>query len=289
MKLAATMRPDQHLLVNLSAAAATRTSAPWPTCRAPSSSAGPRAVAEASRAGKHGRGAAMSRIAATLCALKAQGRKALIPYVTAGDPFADATPDIMHGAGGRGADIIELGVPVQRPDGRRPGDPEGRERALARGIGWCRCWRGAQLPQRDTQTPVVLMGYANPIERYDRHGWQRLRAAPRPASTACWWWTTRPRSARRSPRPCRPPAWTRSSCWRPRPPTSASRGGPPAARLRVLRVAQGRDGCGHLDADAVAEVFPRIRRHMSACPSASDSASATRPRQEPSRAWPMRW
>ena len=53
----------------------------------------------------------MSRIAATFKTLEAQGRKALIPYVTAGFPFADITPELMHGMVEAGADVIELGVP----------------------------------------------------------------------------------------------------------------------------------------------------------------------------------
>jgi threonine synthase len=96
MKLAATMRPDQHLLVNLSGrgdkdigTVADLSGAEFfcrPSCRGQSVKGGL----------CKGRVQAMSRIATTLAALKAQGRKALIPYVTAGDPFADATPDIMH-------------------------------------------------------------------------------------------------------------------------------------------------------------------------------------------------
>jgi tryptophan synthase alpha chain len=57
----------------------------------------------------------MSRIASRLAALAAAGRKALIPYVTAGDPFADATPEIMHALAAGGADVIELGVPFSDP------------------------------------------------------------------------------------------------------------------------------------------------------------------------------
>ena len=57
----------------------------------------------------------MSRIAATFAALKAQGRKALIPYVTAGDPFADASVDVMRAMARSGADVIELGVPFSDP------------------------------------------------------------------------------------------------------------------------------------------------------------------------------
>jgi tryptophan synthase alpha chain len=111
----------------------------------------------------------MSRIAPTLAALKAQGRTALIPYITSGDPFADITPDVMHALAAGGADIIELGVPFSDPMADGPVIQKAGERALARGIG---------LPQvlamvrefriRNHHTPVVLMGYANPVERYDQ-------------------------------------------------------------------------------------------------------------------------
>ena len=77
----------------------------------------------------------MSRIAHTLASLKANGRKALIPYVTAGDPFADATPEIMQALADGGADIIELGVPFSDPMADGPVVQKASERALARGIG----------------------------------------------------------------------------------------------------------------------------------------------------------
>jgi tryptophan synthase alpha chain len=77
---------------------------------------------------------------ATLAALKAQGRKALIPYVTAGDPFADATPDIMHALAEGGADIIELGVPFSDPMADGPVIQKASERALARHRACRRCW-----------------------------------------------------------------------------------------------------------------------------------------------------
>ena len=109
----------------------------------------------------------MSRIAATFDALRASGRKALIPYVTSGDPFADATVDIMLAMAEAGADVIELGVPFSDPMADGPVIQKAGERALAKGIG---------LPQvlafvrgfrtKNDTTPVVLMGYANPIERY---------------------------------------------------------------------------------------------------------------------------
>jgi tryptophan synthase alpha chain len=114
----------------------------------------------------------MSRIAATFETLKAQGRKALIPYITAGDPYPDATVEIMLAMAAAGADVIELGVPFSDPMADGPVIQKASERALARGIGMPQvlaCVRGFRA--KNAHTPVVLMGYANPIERYDqRHG-----------------------------------------------------------------------------------------------------------------------
>ena len=111
----------------------------------------------------------MSRIAATLAVLAAQGRQALIPYVTAGDPSPDSTVDVMCALAQGGADIIELGVPFSDPMADGPVIQQASERALARGVGmnqvldFVRSFR-----QRNGATPVVLMGYANPVERYDQ-------------------------------------------------------------------------------------------------------------------------
>jgi len=114
----------------------------------------------------------MSRIQATLSALKADGRTALIPYVTAGDPYANATPDIMQALADGGADIIELGVPFSDPMADGPVIQKASERALSRGIGATQVLdmvRSFRL--KNSSTPVVLMGYANPVERYDQgHG-----------------------------------------------------------------------------------------------------------------------
>ena len=114
----------------------------------------------------------MSRITPTLERLKAQGRKALIPYVTAGFPFADVTPELMHGMVAAGADIIELGVPFSDPSADGPVIQQAGERALALGIGLSQVLAMVRnFRTRDGQTPVVLMGYANPVERYDlKHG-----------------------------------------------------------------------------------------------------------------------
>jgi tryptophan synthase alpha chain len=114
----------------------------------------------------------MSRIQHTLANLKAQGRKALIPYVTAGFPFADITPELMHAMAAAGADIIELGVPFSDPSADGPVIQRAGEHALRLGIGMAQVLDAVRsFRQQDAKTPVVLMGYANPIERYDqKHG-----------------------------------------------------------------------------------------------------------------------
>ena len=114
----------------------------------------------------------MSRIQTTLEKLKTQGRKALIPYVTAGFPYADITPELMHGMAAAGADVIELGVPFSDPSADGPVIQQAGERALALGVGLAQVLAMVQtFRQQDDHTPVVLMGYANPVERYDQtHG-----------------------------------------------------------------------------------------------------------------------
>ena len=114
----------------------------------------------------------VSRIKTTFDSLKAQGRQALIPYVTAGFPFADITPALMHTMVSAGADIIELGVPFSDPMADGPVIQKAGEQALSMGIGMVQVLAMvATFRQRNTTTPVVLMGYANPVERYDlTHG-----------------------------------------------------------------------------------------------------------------------
>lgn len=109
----------------------------------------------------------MSRIHGVLAARKEQGRTALIPYVTAGDPGLDATVGVMHALVNHGADVIELGVPFSDPMADGPVIQKAAERALARGVGLPQvldCVREFRL--KDDKTPIVLMGYANPVERY---------------------------------------------------------------------------------------------------------------------------
>ena len=107
----------------------------------------------------------MSRIEGVLKALKGQGRKALIPYITAGDPHPDLTVDLMHTLVSAGADIIELGVPFSDPMADGPVIQQACERALVHGtslrqvLGMVKTFR-----EKDNATPVVLMGYLNPME-----------------------------------------------------------------------------------------------------------------------------
>ena len=114
----------------------------------------------------------MSRIQTTFSKLKAQQRTALIPYVMAGFPFADVTPDLMHGMVRAGADVIELGIPFSDPSADGPVIQKAGEKALAMGIGLAKVLAMVSaFRTEDKTTPVVLMGYANPVERYEiKHG-----------------------------------------------------------------------------------------------------------------------
>lgn len=108
----------------------------------------------------------MSRIKATFAALAAQRRTALIPFVTAGDPTAAITVPLMHTLVKAGADVIELGVPFSDPMADGPVIQRASERALKNGVGLINVLAYvSQFRETNTITPVVLMGYANPIER----------------------------------------------------------------------------------------------------------------------------
>jgi tryptophan synthase alpha chain len=107
----------------------------------------------------------MSRLAATFEALKKQGRKALIPFITAGDPDPKQAVPLMHALAGAGCDVIELGVPFSDPMADGPVIQRSSERALKHGVS-LRDVLGylAEFRRTDNATPVVLFGYANPIE-----------------------------------------------------------------------------------------------------------------------------
>ncbi|OQW89768.1 MAG: tryptophan synthase subunit alpha [Rhodoferax ferrireducens] len=126
----------------------------------------------------------MSRIAATFSQLQAQGRKALIPFVTAGFPYADVTPELMHAMVAGGADVIELGVPFSDPSADGPVIQKAGDKALAAGIGLAQVLEMVRVFRTQNQTtPVVLMGYANPVERYNqKHGAPAVQATHRQAA-----------------------------------------------------------------------------------------------------------
>ena len=119
----------------------------------------------------------MSRIAATFAALAERKRKGLIPFITAGDPDPELTVPLMHALAGAGADLIELGVPFSDPMADGPTIQRSSERALSHGtslvhvLGFV-----SEFRKTNGRTPVVLMGYANPIEAM---GYERFAEAAR--------------------------------------------------------------------------------------------------------------
>ena len=205
----------------------------------------------------------MSRIAGVFERLRLHGGKALIPYITAGDPYPDATVEIMLALASNGADVIELGVPFSDPMADGPVIQKAAERALTHGIGMSQVLAYVQaFRSRNGGTPVVLMGYANPIERY---GVDRFVADARAAGVDGVLVVDYP------PEECEAFAgMLRDNGLDPvflLAPTSTE------ARMReVGRIASGYvyyvslkgvTGAGHLDVAAVAEMIPRIRAHVS--------------------------
>ena len=204
----------------------------------------------------------MSRIAATFAKLQSRGRKALIPYVTAGDPYPDATVEIMLAMAAAGADLIELGVPFSDPMADGPVIQKAAERALAKGVGMKQVLAYVRdFRAKDQTTPVVLMGYANPIERY---GVARFVAHASDAGVDGVLVVDYP------PEECEEFALTLKMA-KLAPifllaPTSTNE------RIeRISRVASGYvyyvslkgvTGAGHLDIAAVSEAIPRIKAHV---------------------------
>jgi len=208
----------------------------------------------------------MSRIQATLAALKAQGRQALIPYITAGDPFADITPQVMHALADGGADIIELGVPFSDPMADGPVIQKAGERALARGIGLVQVLAMVRAFRQDNSTtPVVLMGYANPVERYDQmHGAHRFIADAAAAGVDGLLIVDYP------PEECEDFALRLKTAGLDLifllAPTSTEQRMKDVGRIATGYVyyvsLKGVTGAGNLDTVAVAEAVPRIRQHV---------------------------
>lgn len=208
----------------------------------------------------------MSRIHSTLQALQSAGRKALIPYICAGDPYPEATAEVMLALAAGGADIIELGVPFSDPMADGPVIQQASERALARGVGLAQVLGYVREFRRsDKRTPVVLMGYANPIERYDqRHGAGRFVADAREAGVDGLLVVDYP------PEECEGLAAALKQAEMDLifllAPTSTERRIQEVGRIAsgyVYYVSlKGVTGAGHLDTSAVAEAVPRIRRHV---------------------------
>ena len=109
----------------------------------------------------------MSRLAGVFADLKSNGRKGVIPYVVAGDPTPEGTVDLLHQLVAAGADVLEVGVPFSDPMSEGPVIQKGHERALENGMNLRKVLEIVAAFRRDNQnTPVVMMGYANPIERF---------------------------------------------------------------------------------------------------------------------------
>ncbi|HXF44636.1 MAG TPA: tryptophan synthase subunit alpha [Burkholderiaceae bacterium] len=107
----------------------------------------------------------MSRIAGRFAALAGAGRKGLIPYLVAGDPDPELTVPLLHALARAGADVIELGVPFSDPMADGPVIQRASERAIRNGVGLRQVLAlAAEFRRSDADTPLVLMGYANPIE-----------------------------------------------------------------------------------------------------------------------------
>lgn len=205
----------------------------------------------------------MSRIATTFAALKAQGRKALIPFVTAGDPHPAATVTLLLAMADAGADVIELGVPFSDPMADGPVIQRAGERALKHGIGlrqvlaYVREFRAS-----NTTTPLVLMGYANPIERYGQQafvtdakaaGVDGVLVVDYPPEE-CEGFATALRAVDMDAIFLLAPTSTEARM---------AQVGRLASGYVYYVSLKGVTGAGHLNTAAVADAVPRIRRHVS--------------------------
>jgi len=107
----------------------------------------------------------MSKIKTTFLRLKSENKKALIPFITAGDPNPDMTVKMLHALVDSGADMIEVGIPFSDPMADGPVIQRASERALANNVGIKKTIQLVkEFRKKDINTPVILMGYANPIE-----------------------------------------------------------------------------------------------------------------------------
>ena len=208
----------------------------------------------------------MSRIDLTFKRLKSEGRKALIPYIMAGFPRLGMTPQLMHDMVQSGADIIELGVPFSDPMADGPVIQKAGEAALRLGVGMTQVLDMVrQFRQTDTRTPVVLMGYANPVECYDLHHGSHafVRDAAKAGVDGVLIVDYPPEECVDFARTLREHGMDLIFLLAP---TSTDE-----RMAQVARVASGYvyyvslkgvTGAGHLDTDAVEAMLPRIRKHV---------------------------
>ncbi|MDT8998794.1 tryptophan synthase subunit alpha [Paucibacter sp. APW11] len=204
----------------------------------------------------------MSRIQATFAKLAASGRRALIPFVHAGDPYPETTVALMLAMAEAGADVIELGVPFSDPMADGPVIQRAAERALAKGVGlsdvlgYVREFRA-----RNASTPVVLMGYANPIECY---GLERFVQDAKAAGVdgvlvvdyppeECERFAAALQAAEMDPIFLLAPTSTEARM---------ARIGKVASGYVYYVSLKGVTGAGHLDTEAVAAMIPRIKAHV---------------------------
>ncbi|RTL27821.1 MAG: tryptophan synthase subunit alpha [Burkholderiales bacterium] len=209
----------------------------------------------------------MTRLDKTFATLKEQGRKALIPYITCGDPFPEKTVELMWAMADAGADVIELGVPFSDPMADGPVIQRAAERALTKGISLNHVLDDVKaFRTRNATTPVVLMGYANPIECYDqRHGAGSFVRDAKAVGVdgvlvvdyppeECEEFAARLKAADLAPIFLLAPTSTEQRM--------ADVGRVAAGYVYYVSL-KGVTGAGHLDTAAVADMVPRIRAHVS--------------------------
>ncbi|HZW24431.1 MAG TPA: tryptophan synthase subunit alpha [Gallionella sp.] len=205
----------------------------------------------------------MSRIQAAFEKLKVQQRRALIPFVTAGDPNPQVTVPLMHGLVEAGADVIELGVPFSDPMADGPTIQRASERALKHNVS-LRDVLGmvAEFRKTNASTPVVLMGYGNPIEAM---GWETFaKSAAAVGVDGVLTVDFPPEESHEAFAHLE--AHGLDPIFLLAPTTSDERIAEVAklARGYVYYVSlKGVTGAGHLDLDAIAEKLPHLRKYIS--------------------------
>ncbi|MEA5098619.1 MAG: tryptophan synthase subunit alpha [Burkholderiaceae bacterium] len=205
----------------------------------------------------------MSRIQNTLVALAKQGKKGLIPFITAGDPAPDLTVPLMHALVNGGADIIELGVPFSDPMADGPVIQRASERALKNGVSLRHVLQFVREFRTTNQTtPVVLMGYANPIEHMGVDSF--IRAAQDVGVDGVLVVDYPPEESEAFSAALKTAGVDEIFLLAP---TSTDerieKAGKMASGYVYYVSLKGVTGAGNLDLSAVAEMMPRIRRHVS--------------------------